>query len=90
MKRRILVLAGLQEQSKKPCLRYLLLLVIIFIITAVIAEPGSVAAAQLKAGVAKVNITNKEITGPIREIYINDPREVAEEDILTEIYVPVG
>lgn len=32
----------------------------------------------------------KEVTGPIREVYINDPAEVPEEDILTEIYVPVG
>lgn len=32
----------------------------------------------------------KEVTGPIREIYVNDPMEVAEEDILTEIYVPVA
>lgn len=32
----------------------------------------------------------REVSGPIREIYNNDPREVAEDDILTEIYVPVG
>ncbi|GAB7015298.1 GyrI-like domain-containing protein [Methanogenium cariaci] len=32
----------------------------------------------------------REVTGPIREVYVNDPREVVEEDILTEIYVPVG
>ncbi|WFN34628.1 GyrI-like domain-containing protein [Methanogenium sp. S4BF] len=32
----------------------------------------------------------KQITGPIREVYLNDPAEVAAEDILTEIYVPVG
>ena len=32
----------------------------------------------------------REVTGPIREVYINDPGEVAEEEILTEIYVPVG
>ncbi|MDE4908917.1 GyrI-like domain-containing protein [Methanogenium marinum] len=32
----------------------------------------------------------KEGTGPIREVYLNDPGEVAEEDILTEIYVPMG
>jgi len=32
----------------------------------------------------------KEVTGPIRERYINDPYEVAEKEILTEIYVPVG
>lgn len=32
----------------------------------------------------------KEVTGPIREIYINNPAEVPEGDLLTEIYVPVG
>jgi AraC family transcriptional regulator len=30
------------------------------------------------------------ITGPTREIYHNDPREVKPEDILTEILAPVG
>ncbi len=32
----------------------------------------------------------KKITGPIREIYFNDPREVPPEEILTEILAPVG
>ena len=31
----------------------------------------------------------KQITGPIREHYLNDPREVAPEEILTEIYAPI-
>ena len=31
----------------------------------------------------------KKITGPRREAYLNDPREVKPEDILTEIYAPV-
>lgn len=31
----------------------------------------------------------KKITGPTREAYLNDPREVAPEEILTEIYVPI-
>jgi effector-binding domain-containing protein len=31
-----------------------------------------------------------EITGPIREIYHNDPREVEPGDILTEILAPIG
>ncbi len=30
------------------------------------------------------------ITGPVREIYYNDPREVPPEEILTEILAPVG
>lgn len=29
------------------------------------------------------------IVGPVREIYMNDPREVPKEEILTEIYAPV-
>lgn len=29
------------------------------------------------------------ISGPVREVYPNDPREVAPEEIVTEIYVPV-
>ena len=32
----------------------------------------------------------KEIIGPIREAYLNDPREVGPEEILTEIYAPIG
>jgi len=30
------------------------------------------------------------VTGPIREYYLNNPCEVAPEEILTEIYAPVG
>jgi len=30
------------------------------------------------------------MTGPIREVYLNDPAGVGEEEILTEICVPVG
>lgn len=29
------------------------------------------------------------ISGPIREVYPNDPREIPPEEILTEIYIPV-
>ena len=32
---------------------------------------------------------NKNIIGPIRESYLNDPREVGPEETLTEIYVPI-
>ena len=31
-----------------------------------------------------------QINGPIREVYLNDPRVVSPEDILTEIYAPIG
>jgi len=37
-----------------------------------------------------ISVHGKTITGPIREVYLNDPGEVAPEEILTEIYVPVG
>lgn len=32
----------------------------------------------------------KSVTGPVREVYPNDPRIVPPEDILTEIYAPVA
>ncbi len=31
----------------------------------------------------------KRITGPVRESYLNDPRQVGEEEALTEIYAPI-
>ena len=39
---------------------------------------------------AWIEAHGRTITGPIREVYLNDPAEVGEEEILTEIYVPVG
>ena len=32
---------------------------------------------------------NNRIIGPIREVYLNDPREVGPEETITEIYVPI-
>lgn len=32
---------------------------------------------------------NKKITGPIREVYLNDPGEVGPDETLTEIYIPI-
>ena len=32
----------------------------------------------------------KQVVGPVREVYPNDPRTVAQEDILTEIHVPIA
>ncbi|PVX26448.1 MAG: transcriptional regulator [Candidatus Bathyarchaeum sp.] len=32
---------------------------------------------------------NKTIVGPMREIYLNDPHEVPEEELLIEIYAPI-
>ena len=31
-----------------------------------------------------------QITGPLREVYISDPSEVAPEELLTEIYAPIA
>lgn len=42
--------------------------------------------AQLFAWIAEKGLT---ISGPVREVYPNDPRAVKPEEILTEIYVPV-
>lgn len=30
-----------------------------------------------------------KVTGPTREVYMNDPSEVEQEDVLTEIYAPI-
>lgn len=32
----------------------------------------------------------KNIAGPTREIYLNDPRQTPPEELLTEIYAPIG
>ncbi|UCE36985.1 MAG: GyrI-like domain-containing protein [Thermoplasmata archaeon] len=39
---------------------------------------------------AWIEENQKCIVGPIREIYMNDPREVPKEEIITEIYAPIG
>jgi effector-binding domain-containing protein len=31
----------------------------------------------------------KKIIGPTREVYMNDPREIPKEEIITEIYAPI-
>ncbi|MFH1718770.1 MAG: GyrI-like domain-containing protein [Planctomycetota bacterium] len=33
---------------------------------------------------------HKKVVGPTREVYLNDPRKVAPEEILTEIYAPIA
>ena len=38
---------------------------------------------------AWIKQNGKTITGPIREVYLNDPREVGMEEALTEIYAPI-
>jgi AraC family transcriptional regulator len=32
---------------------------------------------------------NKAVTGPMRKIYLNDPHEVTQEELLIEIYAPI-
>jgi AraC family transcriptional regulator len=32
---------------------------------------------------------NEQVTGPIREVYLNDPTQVSPEELLTEIYAPI-
>jgi effector-binding domain-containing protein len=38
---------------------------------------------------AWIEENGKKIVGPTREVYLNDPREVPETEILTEIYAPI-
>lgn len=38
---------------------------------------------------AWIEQNGKRISGPVREVYINDPREVGIEEALTEIYAPI-
>jgi AraC family transcriptional regulator len=33
---------------------------------------------------------HKKIAGPTREVYLNDPKKVSPEELLTEIYAPVA
>jgi len=39
---------------------------------------------------AWIEKNGKKIAGPIREAYLNDPREVGLEEALTEIYIPIN
>ena len=32
---------------------------------------------------------HRHVVGPTREVYVNDPKKVPQEDILTEIYAPI-
>jgi AraC family transcriptional regulator len=33
---------------------------------------------------------HKKVTGPTREVYLNDPKKVAAEELLIEIYAPIA
>lgn len=39
---------------------------------------------------AWINENGKTLSGPIREAYLNDPREVGTQEILTVIYAPIN
>ena len=39
---------------------------------------------------AWIEQNGKTIIGPVREVYLNDPREVGIEEALTEIYAPIS
>ena len=38
---------------------------------------------------AWLETNDKTVVGPFREIYLNDPHEVSEEELLIEIYAPI-
>ncbi len=37
-----------------------------------------------------IQANGKTVTGPMREVYVNDPAEVRTEELITEIYAPIG
>lgn len=49
-------------------------------------EKSATAYRKLFAWIAE---NHKKVAGPTREVYLNDPRKVAPEELLTEIYAPV-
>jgi AraC family transcriptional regulator len=49
-------------------------------------ERSAVAYKKLFAWIAD---NHKKMAGPTREVYLNDPRKVPPEELLTEIYAPV-
>jgi len=51
--------------------------------------PYEKSAAAYKKLFAWIAENRKKVAGPTREVYLNDPRKVAPEELLTEIYAPV-
>ena len=51
--------------------------------------PCEKSAPTYKALFAWIAENHKHVVGPMREVYVNDPRKVPPEEILTEIYAPV-
>lgn len=50
-------------------------------------EKSAAAYRKLFAWIAE---NHKKVAGPTREVYLNDPRKVSPEELLTEIYAPVA
>jgi effector-binding domain-containing protein len=44
----------------------------------------------MRSSSAWIEENGKKLSGPIREAYMNDPREGGPEEILTVIYAPVS
>jgi effector-binding domain-containing protein len=51
--------------------------------------PYERSAAAYKKLFAWIAENHKKVAGPTREVYLNDPRKVPPEELLTEIYAPV-
>jgi effector-binding domain-containing protein len=51
--------------------------------------PYEKSAAAYKKLFAWIAENHKKVAGPTREVYLNDPRKVPAEELLTEIYAPV-
>jgi AraC family transcriptional regulator len=49
-------------------------------------EKSATAYKKLFAWIAE---NHKKVAGPTREVYLNDPRKVAPQELLTDIYAPV-
>jgi AraC family transcriptional regulator len=37
-----------------------------------------------------VGVNGRKVSGPIREVYLNEPGKVPDDKLLTEIYAPIG
>lgn len=52
--------------------------------------PYEKSATAYKTLFAWIAENHKKVAGPTREVYLNDPRKVPPEELLTEIYAPVA
>ena len=51
--------------------------------------PYEKSAAAYKKLFAWIAENHKKVAGPTREVYLNDPKKVSPEELITEIYAPV-